>query len=480
VAAASVVQAEAFQRAAHAARLNSRRLFVFGTALDAVASAVALIVSGGAGWLDRPATAAGSAVLVAATISGIAVRQNFRRLRTGVSDDLEAIGMSASIAFVLGAIAQVVFAAAPSPSVKPLLAVAAVEVAAITAAHVLTNSFRSRLLRPAPTLIVGAGQIGRLVGQRLLSQPRLGLRPVGFLDKDPRDAGSLAPGAELPVLGASWDLEDVVRAHGIEYVVVTFSTAPTEVLLSLLRRCEDLGLDVALVPRLFEKVPRRVAVHHLGALPLLQVHPANPNGLSFELKHLIDRVFAALLVPLLAPALLFSAASVWLSLGRPILFRQRRVGRGGEPFDMLKFRTMAAVRESEWQQDAVLEKGLAPGGVEGADRRTRVGAILRRTSLDELPQLFNVLKGEMSFIGPRPERPEFVEVFNADVYRYDDRHRVRAGITGWSQVNGLRGKTSIRDRAEWDNYYIENWSFGMDLRILASTVRAMFAPGSAE
>jgi lipopolysaccharide/colanic/teichoic acid biosynthesis glycosyltransferase len=155
----------------------------------------------------------------------------------------------------------------------------------------------------------------------------------------------------------------------------------------------------------------------------------------------------------------------------PILFRQRRVGRDGRSFDLLKFRTM---REETGDGRFDLPDGLAPGGIEGRDRRTPVGRFLRETSLDELPQFLNVLRGEMSLIGPRPERPEFVERFSAEVARYDDRHRVKSGITGWAQVNGLRGRTSIADRVEWDNYYIQNWSLGLDLRIAALTVAEIF------
>jgi lipopolysaccharide/colanic/teichoic acid biosynthesis glycosyltransferase len=124
----------------------------------------------------------------------------------------------------------------------------------------------------------------------------------------------------------------------------------------------------------------------------------------------------------------------------------------------------------------LLPEDTAPGGVEGADRRTAIGKLLRRTSIDELPQLFNVIKGEMSIVGPRPERPEFVELFERRVSRYEDRHRVRAGITGWAQVHGLRGKTSLSDRIEWDNYYIENWSLWLDFKILLLTVAAVFQP----
>jgi exopolysaccharide biosynthesis polyprenyl glycosylphosphotransferase len=323
-----------------------------------------------------------------------------------------------------------------------------------------------------PTLIIGAGRVGRLLARRLIDHPELGLKPIGFLDKEPMDD---AGGPTLPVLGASWDLDRLVSDYGVQHVVVTFSTAPHEVLLRLVRRCEELDVEVSFVPRLFERVGERVTIDHLGGLPLVTAKLADPKGWQFAVKYVIDRVVAAVALLLISPVLGAAMLAVRLSLGRPIFFRQTRIGRDGRPFEMLKLRTMlpqrdgAEVVEPEW-----LAQGMAPGGVEGADRRTRVGAFLRRTCIDELPQLINVARGEMSVIGPRPERPEYVEMFEESVYRYGDRHRVKAGITGWAQVNGLRGKTSLSDRVEWDNHYIENWSLWLDVKIALYTFLSVF------
>jgi lipopolysaccharide/colanic/teichoic acid biosynthesis glycosyltransferase len=164
-----------------------------------------------------------------------------------------------------------------------------------------------------------------------------------------------------------------------------------------------------------------------------------------------------------------------------VLFSQRRVGRDGKEFDFYKFRSMRLSPDNGSSNggatnalEFLLAGDIAPGGVEGEDRRTAVGRFLRSTSLDELPQLFNVLRGDMSLVGPRPERPEFVELFRQDIVRYGDRHRVKSGITGWAQVHGLRGQTSLAERVEWDNYYIVHWSLGLDLKILAMTLVAMF------
>jgi exopolysaccharide biosynthesis polyprenyl glycosylphosphotransferase len=318
-----------------------------------------------------------------------------------------------------------------------------------------------------PTLIVGAGRVGRLTARRLLEHPEFGLQPVGFLDKEPLEG----PGLPVPVLGASWDLERVVEQHGIEHVVVTFSTAPSEVLLREVKRCEELGIGVSLVPRLFESVTERLSVEHIGGLPLLSARKPDPRGLQFAFKYVVDRIVAALILLIASPILLLLVLGTLISVGRPIFFRQPRAGRDGHRFEMLKFRSMRAAVEPIVLPD--LPHDTAPGGVEGDDRRTRFGTFLRRTSLDELPQLLNVLKGDMSLIGPRPERPDFVELFERNVHRYGDRHRVKSGITGWAQVNGLRGKTSLSDRVEWDNYYIENWSLWLDFKILLMTVWAV-------
>ena len=194
----------------------------------------------------------------------------------------------------------------------------------------------------------------------------------------------------------------------------------------------------------------------------------NPKGLRFGIKYAADRLLAAGLLVLASPVMLGAALAVWLSLGRPLFFKQRRVGRDGREFDMLKFRTMRAP-EGDDGAELPLAEDTAPGGVEGVDRRTPVTAFLRRLSIDELPQLVNVLVGHMSIVGPRPERTHYVRLFEESVYRYGDRHRVKSGITGWSQVNGLRGKTSLADRVEWDNYYIENWSLWLDFKILLLT-----------
>ncbi len=319
-----------------------------------------------------------------------------------------------------------------------------------------------------PTLIVGAGIVGGHLVRRLMIDANYGLIPVGFLDAQPLLSGNgNGASAAVPVLGTPDDLADAIAQTGARHVILAFSTEPDHVLVRKVRECHQHGVEVSLVPRMYESINERARLNHVGGMPLVALRPTNPRGWEFAVKHTLDRSVALFALLALAPAMLLIALSVRLSSPGPILFRQRRVGRDGRAFDLLKFRTMRVAAEPSPFEPA---DGFAPGGVEGEDRRTTVGRFLRGASLDELPQFINVLRGEMSLVGPRPERPEFVERFSLEVDRYDDRHRVKSGITGWAQVSGLRGQTSIADRVEWDNYYIQNWSLRLDVRILAMTL----------
>jgi exopolysaccharide biosynthesis polyprenyl glycosylphosphotransferase len=320
----------------------------------------------------------------------------------------------------------------------------------------------------AATLIVGAGEVGRLTANRLLEHSEFGLHPVGFLDSNPVMKEAPLP---LPVLGTS--LAQIAEAHDVEFVVIAFSTASHDDFLNLIDECDRMGIRALVVPRLFERVPSRLRVTHVGGLPLLEMLPTSLHSLQFAAKYAFDRIAALTMLVLLAPVLALVGLVVAVSLGRPILYRQDRVSIDGSHFRMLKFRTMensADGDSADGDDPDLFDPAVAPGGVEGTDRRTRAGAFLRRWSLDELPQLVNVLRGEMSMVGPRPERPEYVEYFRKHVRRYDGRLRTKAGITGWAQIHRLRGQTSISDRVEWDNYYIENFSLWLDLKILVRTI----------
>jgi exopolysaccharide biosynthesis polyprenyl glycosylphosphotransferase len=280
-------------------------------------------------------------------------------------------------------------------------------------------------------------------------------------------------------------MERVMAEHDVRHVVITFSTAPHHVLLGLVRRCRELGVDVSVVPRLFEVEGARVSVARLGALPLITTHFVNPKGWQFKIKYGVERVAAAFALLVTSPLIGAAMVTVRLTMGSPVIFRQKRIGSDGREFEMLKLRTMKGSPEEDGEADIDwAAEQLAGNGngkqaghlrvVNGADsvddRRTRLGRLLRHFSLDELPQLWNILRGEMSLVGPRPERVSYVQRFESSVHRYGERHRVKSGITGWAQVNGLRGRTSLSDRVEWDNYYIENWSPWLDIKIILMTV----------
>jgi exopolysaccharide biosynthesis polyprenyl glycosylphosphotransferase len=401
------------------------------------------------------------------------LRRSPQPIKVSVVNDVRGVLLSTSVAAIGTLSLRVLATDSPTATSETLgvwgFSVIALVTGAIVSSWLVVRSRRARA-DAKPTLIIGAGSVGQLLARRLLDRPDLGLRPVGFLDKDPLPLNAV--GTNLPVLGASWDLDNVVARHEVTHVVVAFSTAPHDVLLRTVRRCNELDISVSFVPRLFEKMTARVSVDHLGGLPLISIHPADPRGRRFKLKYTLERVMAAILLVILLPLLVVTTVGVWLSLGRPILYRQRRIGLDGQEFDILKFRSMRSAPDDE-RADLNLRPDIAPGGITGTERRTRFGKFIRATSIDELPQLINVLWGEMSLVGPRPERPEFAEVFHEQIHRYGERLRVKSGITGWAQVNGLRGQTSLSERVELDNHYIENWSFGLDLKILVLTVRAV-------
>jgi len=329
--------------------------------------------------------------------------------------------------------------------------------------------FRRQGERLAPTLIVGAGQVGQRVAARLLDEPEIGLRPVAFLDKTEQ------PGAQLPIHLFAEDLDAIVQRYGIRHAILGFAYGGDTAMPDLARRLWAHGVSVKVVPRLFELGGERTVLAFLGAMPVAVIQPIRPNGWRMRTKYGLDRVVAALTLVALAPLLALIALAVRTSLGAPVLFRQARCGNDCRRFEMLKFRTMHMATEDEQEADAAWASAHlgvpAPDAITApVDRSTRLGNFLRRTSLDELPQLWNVVRGDMSLIGPRPERVAYAEAFGLTVRRYDDRHRVKSGLTGWAQVSGLRGKTSLEDRVEWDNHYIEHWSPWLDMKIVLLTL----------
>lgn len=308
-------------------------------------------------------------------------------------------------------------------------------------------------------LIAGAGELGRLVAEKLAGQRALGLDVVGFLDDDPGKVRSVFNG--FPVLGTLDELDRVVRETNVGVLYIALPLGTQHKVVKLLKRAEPLILDVRVVPDLLQYYVLRAGVEDLDGLPVINLNNIPLEGWSTLIKRLMDASLAGLALLLLWPLLAVVALAVFLEDRGPVFYRQLRMGLDGKPFLIIKFRTMIPDAEAD----------TGPRLAARRDHRvTRVGAVLRRFSLDELPQLINVLKGEMSLVGPRPERPEFVARFRERYPEYMTRHRVRAGLTGWAQVHDLRGQSSLRRRIAYDLYYIDNWSLALDVKILWLTV----------
>jgi exopolysaccharide biosynthesis polyprenyl glycosylphosphotransferase len=404
-----------------------------------------------------------------------AMRRNYRRsLHTTLIDEFLSVQMTAALAAMLllgGMVLSDVPGYLGATVAKVWMVTAVLLPVGRFAAVGAKRALRSRRLLQSPTLIVGNGMIASHLAKRFADNPQYGILPVGFVDSDAPWRATGDDDGSVPHVGTPDTMSDAIRRTGAEAVVIAFSKTRDEELIPVIRTARLAGLTVWVVPRMFDSVCKQSRVDHVGGLPVLALSSTDPKGWQFATKHVGDRVAAAAVLAVLSPLFVFLMAAVRFSSPGPMFFRQPRVGRDGVVFDCLKFRSMRPLRDSD--AAFVLTDGSAPGGVEGVDRRTWIGKIMRSSSLDELPQLLNVIRGDMSLVGPRPERPEFVDVFNAQIRRYGERHRVKAGMTGWAQVHGLRGQTSIGDRAEWDNFYIENWSLGLDLQILAMTVPAV-------
>ncbi|MCA1706662.1 MAG: sugar transferase [Actinobacteria bacterium] len=395
---------------------------------------------------------------------------------------LDAVAHIAGAA-ALTAMLLIAFVGITDPEARPAYLVGPVWLGgtlALIAGHVsrewARRRARERHIGGKATLIVGAGRVGAKLERRLRAQPQLGLNPIGFLgDESAGPSEDGGPSIESPVLGHPSKLKSVVRAKRIEHVILAILPMPDSSLLPLIRDCEALGVGVSVVPRCLEMPTTRVALTQIGGLPLFELRRVDPKSWQFAVKHMLDRVAASIILLALAPLMVAIVLAVKLSSPGPIFFRQTRIGRDDAQFDMLKFRTMGKGDPADAGFE--VQPDRPPSGVEGVDRRTRIGTLLRRTSLDELPQLLNVLRGDMSLVGPRPKRPQVVPQFGENLERCTDRHRVKSGITGWAQVRGLRGQqTSLNDRVEWDNYYIENWSLWLDVKILLMTSVAIATP----
>ena len=341
-------------------------------------------------------------------------------------------------------------------------------VAAVVATALLRLLYRSCLyalrrrgIDTRRVLIVGARDPGRLVYSTIRRTPRMGYRVQGFLS-DTVPLGELVEG--LPVLGKTGDLTRVIQATRADEVIIAISGRSSNEVFDIVALAEDTAVEIKLYPDAFQLITNNdVSVGDVSGLPLLSVkNVALDNPLNRALKRALDMVVASLVLICFSPIMLLIAALVRLDSRGPVFFAQERVGMDSKPFPMLKFRSMRV--------DA---PELGNWTTSDDPRVTRLGAFLRRYSLDELPQFMNVLRGEMSVVGPRPEQPVWVERFSQSIPRYMSRHKQKAGVTGWAQVNGLRGDTSIEERTRYDLYYVENWSLLFDIKIIIKTIVAI-------
>ena len=384
--------------------------------------------------------------------------------KRGISriDLFYAILSAVSIATVLStAVTYLVYQNEPDLARGMIIYSWVLTVVLITLGRVFTGQVRRALRRANPDrlLIVGAGDVGRMIMQKTIQSPQLGYKVVGFVDGQPGDV------AGVPVLGTRVELSRIVHDHGVREVVIALPEASHADLLDMISACESEHATVRIFPDLFQIIASELNIDDLDGLPLLTVRDVALRGWRLSAKRFMDVVIGGLGLIVLSPFLLVVALLIKLTSKGPVFYSHIRVGLDSKPFHILKFRTM--------RMNA--EQGSGPVWATRDDpRRTRLGSLLREASIDELPQLINVLLGDMSLVGPRPERPMFVEQFKQVVPRYMERHKEKAGITGWAQVNGLRGDTSIVERTKYDLYYIENWSLLFDLKIILRTILNQF------
>jgi Undecaprenyl-phosphate glucose phosphotransferase len=308
-------------------------------------------------------------------------------------------------------------------------------------------------------LIAGAGDLGRVVADKVLEHRELGFKVVGFLDD--RATGDHIGYRGIPLLGMLGEADDIIRRERIDHVYVALPLEEHVKMLGLVEATNREGVDVHVVPDLLQFIALRARLENLDGVPIISLNDVPLRGFNSLLKRAIDVAISGAALTGMAIPFAIIALIIKRSSAGPVFYTQERMGLDGNAFDVLKFRSMYEGAEDEtgpvWARD-------------DDPRCTPIGTWLRRFDIDELPQLWNVFRGDMSIVGPRPERPYFVEQFKHRIPQYMLRHKVKAGITGWAQVNGWRGNTSLEKRIEYDLYYIENWSVSLDLKIMWLTV----------
>ncbi len=321
--------------------------------------------------------------------------------------------------------------------------------------RIVRNWLRVRGIGKDRLLLVGTGEMARVILQRILWSPDLGYEVIGVINGT-NEKSILG----IPVLGTPEDLPRLIEYHAIDEVIIAIPEKGHRETIRVLDYCERGRVSIKIFPDVFQFVTNKASIDALGGLPLLSVRDYAMRGYLLIFKRLIDFIGAGVGLVLLSPLMLLVAVAIKLESPGPAFFVQERMGLDGKPFMMLKFRSMRRDAEKD-----------GPGWTTDNDpRQTKLGALLRRIEIDELPNLINVLIGEMSLVGPRPEQAHYVAQFREIIPRYMDRHREKGGMTGWAQVNGLRGDTSITERTKYDLWYSENWSIWLDLKIVIRTL----------
>lgn len=325
--------------------------------------------------------------------------------------------------------------------------------------RLILRYFRRRGFNRKFVLLVGYSSAAESYINKLRLNPQWGYVIRGILD-DKVKAGTVYKG--IKVLGTIGNLEYILPENHLDEIAITLPLSEYGKLEKIVALCEKSGVHTQFVPDYNRVIPSKPYMEDLDGLPIINIrHVPLTNTFNFVAKRIVDIIGSLVMIVIFSPIMLFSVIAIRISSKGPVIFKQERVGLHNRPFMMYKFRTMEVQKPSQEQ------KGWT---TPNDPRVTGIGKLLRRTSMDELPQLFNILRGDMSIVGPRPERPQFVEKFKEEIPRYMIKHQVRPGLTGWAQVNGLRGNTSIRMRVEYDLYYIENWTMSFDIKIMFLTV----------
>lgn len=332
--------------------------------------------------------------------------------------------------------------------------------------NLVRKQLQDRGIGKDKVILVGTGDTARMILQRIVWTPNLGYDLVGIVNGDASESEILG----VPILGRPEDLPDLINEYQVDEVIVAIPEKGHRETLHVISYCERGRVTIKVFPDLFQYITTTAGIEDLGGLPLLSVRDYALRGYLLTLKRVIDFLGAAVGLVVLSPLMVLAALAIKVESPGPVFFVQPRMGLDGREFMMIKFRSMRTDAEKD-----------GPGWtVKNDPRQTRLGSWLRRKEVDELPNFINVLLGEMSLVGPRPEQAYYVEQFRRYVPRYMDRHREKGGMTGWAQVNGLRGDSSISERTKYDLWYSENWSILLDIKIILRTLWQIFSPKTDE